>query len=409
MMPMAPPRLVLMPTRFSGEVANSVQPGDSRLAGVAGATIRQTLAAYPDVELVDSAEVARAMAAMDSDGNGCTDRGCAKRVGARLDARWVAGSKLVKISNADWHLFGELIEVATGKLLTEQELSLNGQAAEMVPTGSASMGRRFASAAGLALPDTTTPAPAALGAPLTVEQVKARIDATPVGSAPDFSGADLSGLDLHGIDFHGARMVKARLAGANLSGSSLLAADLTDAVARQARLDHANMDGTTLRRADFTGADLTAASLFATIGEAADFSGATLDSTRVIGYYRKATMVRARLRHANVGADPGNQSMGVMRATFVGADLTGADFSGANLYKADLSYASLRQANLAGANLANADLVSTDFTDATLTDATVSQADLAGAVFTGAKGIRSLKGLDEAKNRQGAQFDEHME
>lgn len=406
MMPMAPPRLVLMPTRFSGEVANSVQPGDNKLAGVAGATIRQTLAAYSDVELVDSAEVARAMAAMDSDGNGCTDRGCAERVGARLDARWVAGSKLVKISNADWHLFGELIEVATGKLLTDQELSLNGQAADMVPTGSASMGRRFASAAGLVLPDATTPAP---GGPLTVEQVKARIDATPVGSAPDFGGADLSGLDLHGIDFHGARLVKARLAGANLSGSSLLAADLTDAVVSQARLDHANMDGTTLRRADFTGSDLTAASLFATIGEAANFSGATLDSTRIIGYYRKVTMVRTRFRNANVGADPGNQSMGVMRATFVGADLTGADFSGANLYKADLSYASLRQANLARANLANADLVNTDFTDATLTDAIISQADLAGAVFTGAKGIRSLKGLDQAKNRQGAQFDEHME
>ena len=33
--------------------------------------------------------------------------------------------------------------------------------------------------------------------------------------------------------------------------------------------------------------------------------------------------------------------MGVMRATFVGADLAGADFTGANLFKADFSHATL--------------------------------------------------------------------
>ena len=80
-----------------------------------------------------------------------------------MPAGWRA-SKLVKISNVDWHLFGELIEVATGKVLTEQDLELNGQAAEMVPTGGASMGRRFASAAGLALPDYPD-APAAAAGP----------------------------------------------------------------------------------------------------------------------------------------------------------------------------------------------------------------------------------------------------
>ncbi|MFI5209576.1 MAG: pentapeptide repeat-containing protein [Gemmatimonadales bacterium] len=405
---MAPSRLVLMPTRFFGDAANSIEPGDSQLAPVAGRALRRTLERYPDVEVVDSAEVARAIAALDSAQDGCATRTCAEHVGARLDARWIAGTKLVKISNVAWQFYGELVEVATGKVLKDEDLELKGQASEMAPMGGTVMGQRLATAAGLVLPDSTLAAPAAAGA-LTAEQVKARIDATPAGTAPDLAGADLSGLDLQGIDFHGARLVQARLVGANLSGANLMAADLTDAVATDARLVRANMDNTTLRRADFRKADLTGASLFATIGEEVDLSGATLDSTRIIGYYRKAKLVGSRLRRSNAGADPGNQSMGVMRATFVGADLTGADLTGINLFKADLSYASLRQADLTGANLGLADLVNTDFSSATVTNATVTQADLEGAIFTGAKGTRSLKGLDQARNRDKAQFDEHME
>ncbi len=407
-MPMAPPRLVLMPTRFFGDVANSIEPGDSQLASVAGAALRRALERYPDVEVVDSAEVARAIAALDSAHDGCADRTCALHVGARLDARWIAGTKLVKISNLVWQFYGELVEVATGKVLKDEDLELKGQTSEMAPVGGAVMGRRIAAAAGLVLPDSTHAVPAAAGA-LTAEQVRARIDATPAGTAPDLAGADLSGLDLQGIDFHGARLVKARLVGANLSGANLMAADLTDAVATDARLVRSNLDNTTLRRADLRKADLTGASLFATIGEEVDLSGATLDSTRIIGYYRKAKLVGSRLRRSNAGADPGNQSMGVMRATFVGADLTGADLTGINLFKTDLSYASLRQADLTGANLGLADLVNTDFSGATVTDATVTQADLDGAIFTGARGVRTLKGLDTAKNRDRAQFDEHME
>ena len=407
-MPMAPPRLVLMPTRFFGDVANSIEPGDSQLASVAGAALRRTLERYPDVEVVDSAEVARAIAALDSAHDGCANRACAEQVGARLDARWLVGTKLVKISNLVWQLYGELVDVATTRVLKDEDLELKGQTSDMAPIGGAVMARRMATAAGLALPD-SAPVAAAAAVPLTAEQVRARIDATPAGTAPDLAGADLSGLDLQGLDFHGARLVKARLVGANLSGANLMAADLTDAVATDARLVRTNMDNTTLRRADFRKADLTGASLFATIGEEVDLSGATLDSTRIIGYYRKARLVGSHLRQSNAGADPGNQSMGVMRVTFVGADLTGADLTGINLFKADLSYASLRQADLTGANLGLADLVDTDFSNATVTNATVTQADLDGAIFTGAKGVRSLKGLDTAKNRDKAQFDEHME
>src|SRR4029078_200144 len=107
---------------------------------------------------------------------------------------------------------------------------------------------------------------------------------------------------------------------------------------------------TVLRRANLHEANLEGASLFATIIERADLSGANLRKTRIIGYLKNANLAGAVLSEANIGADPGNQSMGVMRATFVGADLSGADLSRANLYKADFSHANLTNAKLARRN-----------------------------------------------------------
>ena len=95
-----------------------------------------------------------------------------------------------------------------------------------------------------------------------------------------------------------------------------------------------------------------------------------------------------------------------MRATFVGADLTGADLSGANLYKADFSHATLAGAKLQGANLENADLVQTDFTRADLTGARLAKANIEGAIFVGATGIARIQGLDQARNRDKAIFDD---
>jgi len=106
------------------------------------------------------------------------------------------------------------------------------------------------------------------------------------------------------------------------------------------------------------------------------------------------------------GADPGNQSMGVMRATFVGANLSGADLSGANLYKADFSHADLTGAKLNGANLENADLVQTDLGQADLTGARFAKANIDGTNFRGATGVSRIRGLDQARNRDKAYFDE---
>ncbi|MFL5515037.1 MAG: pentapeptide repeat-containing protein [Gemmatimonadales bacterium] len=222
---------------------------------------------------------------------------------------------------------------------------------------------------------------------------------------PDLTRVDLSGLDLAGLDFRRANLTGARLSRAKLPGANLFSCDLTDADLSGADLTKANMDGTVLRRATLKQANLTGASLFATIIEAADLSGANLSGTRIIGYLRSAKLPGADLRNSNAGADPGNQSMGVMRATFVGADLKGADLSGANLYKADFSHADLTGAKLQRVNLENADLLQTDFTGADLTGAKMAKADIDGAIFTSAVGVSQIQGLDQARNRDKATFD----
>ena len=111
------------------------------------------------------------------------------------------------------------------------------------------------------------------------------------------------------------------------------------------------------------------------------------------------------LVNANIGADPGNQSMGVMRATFVSADLSGADFTGANLFKADFSHATLTGARLIRADLRNSELVQTDLTRADLTGAKLAQANVDGADFRGAIGVDHIQGLDSARNRDKAILD----
>ena len=239
---------------------------------------------------------------------------------------------------------------------------------------------------------------------LTVAQVVERLAQSTDAAPASFAGADLSGLVLEGIDFKRANLNGTKFTGARLAGSDFFSCDLTDAVLEGADLKKANLDGTTLRRANLSKADLRGASLFATIIESANLNGADLRDTRIIGYLRGATLVDANLANANIGADPGNQSMGVMRAQFVSADLTGADFTDANLFKADFSFASLRKAKLVNANLQNADLASTDFTGADVTGAQFNKANVDGAIFVGVIGRDQMKGLDEARNVDKATF-----
>jgi uncharacterized protein YjbI with pentapeptide repeats len=399
-------RLAVLDVDFYGEHANSLEPGDPELAQVAGEALRKELARFTVFALVDSASTAAELRKTMPEGAPCLARSCAREIGMHLGAQWILTTRLSKTSNLIWYLFGQLYDVETGKLVTNQELELKGVASEMAPLGGRSLARRVAHALGV--PDEVITATAPADTRPDAAQLKARLAAA--GDTPlDLSGIDLSGLDLQGVDFRRATLVGARLAGSDLTGANLFSCDLTDAVLTGAKLAGANLDATTLRRADLRQANLEKASLFATIIEAADLSGANLSRTRIIGFLRKAKLAGANLQEANIGADPGNQSMGVMRTVFAGADLSGADLTGANLFKADLSHANLVNAKLARADLRNTDAVEADFTGADLTGADVTQADLTGAIFTRALGLRELKGLDQARNREKAIFDDHMD
>src|SRR5207245_2331984 len=90
----------------------------------------------------------------------------------------------------------------------------------------------------------------------------------------------------------------------------------------------AQLDASVMYRVDMRHAILRDASLFAVIAYDADFSDADLTRARIISPMSHARFARATLSNANLGADPGNQSMGVM---LTDADLTGADLLGAIL------------------------------------------------------------------------------
>jgi uncharacterized protein YjbI with pentapeptide repeats len=99
-----------------------------------------------------------------------------------------------------------------------------------------------------------------------------------------------------------------------------------------------------------------------------------------------AKFARAKLAHADLGADPANQGMGLMRTDASGVDFTGADLSDANLRKALL--------------------VRADLTGADLTDADLTGADLLGAILKGIRGRDRIRGLDKAVHADQAIFND---
>jgi uncharacterized protein YjbI with pentapeptide repeats len=391
--------LALFPVAFYGKGANSLEPNDPLVATMTDSILRADLQQSGRFQVIDSARLAQALAQTEAAGAECVTLECRQQVSKKVGASWMVTSKLSKTSNLIWYLSGQLTDLASGKRLLDDEFELKGVAEDIAKGGAHSMARRIAKAAAAARTvDTPTTR-------MDLAQLKARLQAATEDKPPDLSKVNLSGLDLSGIDFKRANMTGAKLAGTKLIGANLFTADLTDADLTDADLTKANLDGSVLRRAKFHGANLQNASLFATIVESADLSNANLSGARIIGYLRGANLSGAGLRGTNAGADPGNQSMGVMRATFVSADLSGADLSDANLYKADFSHATLTNAKLARANLMNADLIQADLTRADLTDAKLAQANLDEANFTNAVGISRIQGLDQARNREKAIFD----
>ena len=187
--------------------------------------------------------------------------------------------------------------------------------------------------------------------------------------------ADLSGLDLSGVDFRRADLTASRLVGTNLSRAAMFGTSLDNVVATGANFDGAVLDVAVLRGADLRRATLRDASLYATILIGAVLDSADLTGARIIAAMSDASLRGATLTRARLGADPGNQPMGVMRTDLEGADLRGAD---------------LRKVNFTRANLAGAD---------------VTDADLAGAVMRAVVGRDRIRGLDRARNVERAIVD----
>ena len=394
-------RLALYAVGFYGRGANSLEKGDPQVATMTDSILRSELERSGRFELIAPGRLAKALAEAEAEAGGleCLTLECRRSVSRTLGASWMVTAKLSKTSNLIWYLSGQLTDAGSGRRLLDDEFELKGIAEDIAKGGARSLARRIVNAAESARPTAIS----------THRMDRAALLAKLAGASddhpPDLTRADLSGMDLSRVDFKRANLTGARLVGTKLVGANLFTSDLTDAVLTDANLSKANLDGTVLRRANFQRANLEGASLFATIIEAADLSKANLAGTRIIGYLRGAKLGGASLRHANAGADPGNQSMGVMRATFVGADLSGADLSDANLFKADLSHANLTNTKLVRTNLMNADLIQTDLTRADLTGAKLAKANVDEANFTQAVGIDQIVGLDQTRNREKATFD----
>jgi TolB-like protein len=144
-----PVKAAMLDLAFYGKRANDLLPNDSAMAMTATGTMRAALAKSPGIDFVDSATVARAAASPDaisaSNGKPCNVIvACARSVGQQLGAKWVVMGKISKTSDLIWIFSGELIDVASGKLILDDSYELKGIATDMVPKGAEVFARRVA-------------------------------------------------------------------------------------------------------------------------------------------------------------------------------------------------------------------------------------------------------------------------
>lgn len=157
--PKAPVKAAMLDLAFYGKRANDLLPNDSTMAMTATSTMRAALAQSAGIDFVDSATVARATVSPDanaaSDGKPCNVIvACARSVGQQLGAKWAVMGKISKTSDLIWIFSGELIDVASGKLVLDDSYELKGIASDMVPKGAQVFARRVAKK--MVAPDSTT-------------------------------------------------------------------------------------------------------------------------------------------------------------------------------------------------------------------------------------------------------------
>jgi len=335
------------------------------------------LAASGRYDPVPAPRVVAGLARLGTTSRECGDVDCAVRLGRALGVERVVTGQVSKLSNLIWFLYATMVDVPAGHAVHHEEFEIKGNITDLLPKAMLALSRR------LVAHDSAAPAP---GERLTREEVLAALAAATPQHPASFAGKDLSGLDLGGVDFKRADLSRSRLVRTNFAGAQLFSATLTEAVATGADFTGANLDVSVMYRVDLRHAVLRDASLFAAILTGADLSDADLTHARVIAVLGHARLVRARLAGANLGADPGNQPMGLMRTDAADADCTEADFTGANLRKMNLTRAVLTGANLTDADLTGADLAETD--------------------MRRIRGRETIRGLDKALHVEQAKFNE---
>lgn len=232
--------------------------------------------------------------------------------------------------------------------------------------------------------------PAHAAGPMTAGEVRATVAAMPKGHA-DLSGRDMSGCDLTGLDLSGANLSRAKLAGANLHGVKLVGADLTGAdLSRadltftwimKAKFDHAILHGATLQTV------ITSEGMDNKRETAASFVGADLSDTSATVHFSYDDMRGAKFMGTRQSVVLANQSMGMLRSEYVGADLDGADFTGAQLGRITFEFAKLNGAVFRDADLTRADFTGAYLTGADFTGAKLDHANFESATLTGVKGL----------------------
>jgi uncharacterized protein YjbI with pentapeptide repeats len=323
-------------------------------------------------EPVEAARIDRALQTMGTPVTACADAACAAQLGKVIGAELVVFGRVIKVSDLIWLVEATLVETGRERILRSEQLELKGDVAQLLPRAMRSMARRLAAA------DPRRPGPAAQQPALSRDQVLALLAAGNERAPVDLTGRDLSGLDLAGVDFRRADMSRARLVRTRLRGARMHGVKLNDAIATGADLAGAVLDLAALERIDLSGANLREASLYATILTGAVLVEADLTRARIISAMSGVKLTRAKLAGADLGADPGNQPMGIMRTDATGADLAQADLTSANLRKVNFT-----RADLSGADLTGADVAGADFTS---------------AILRGIHGRSDLRGAERAKN-----------
>ncbi|MDQ2766321.1 MAG: DUF3280 domain-containing protein [Gemmatimonadota bacterium] len=147
--PNAQVKVVMLDLAFYGKRANDIFPGDTAMASTATAVMRKGLTGQPGITFADSATVAKTAAgpkatAVVQDVPCNVVVACAREVGQELGAKWVVMGKISKTSDLIWIFSGELIDVASGKLVLDDSYELKGIASDMVPKGAEVFARRVA-------------------------------------------------------------------------------------------------------------------------------------------------------------------------------------------------------------------------------------------------------------------------